>query len=173
MTTNTLDFALERLTKDDRFLRSLSTREGARGEDESDYRHMYDLYVRISERLRALDNDPTAFITPHNTHDKDMYRIMAVLLAESRKTIEALNKMRNSDRLTLAILDAHTQLFSELVAIPLGEKLKNILLTLQSTPGADQAKTQLLTFLHQDLIGLFQNAAIQAMETSRSTYKLN
>ena len=164
---------IQKLIDDDRILRTLSATENAPGQAESDYAHLWDMYVRISQRMKAIDADPTAFLGQHGGYDVAMLRTLKDLTAESRHLLETRSKMINSDRLTRAILEEHARTMVQLVAQPLGEELKAFLSELKTLPGSSDLYTRLAGLLQHRLPVMFREAAGQAILKASEEYNLH
>jgi hypothetical protein len=85
-----------------------------------------------------------------------------------------LNKMRNSDRLTISILENHTKTFTTEVAKPLAD----ILLPIQKEmaqnpdPAVQVLAGKLHTLLTAEVISIFKKAAEESMQRSKEQFKL-
>jgi len=166
-----LDPEIDRLQKDDTILRSRSTEEGALGRNDSDYFHLWDLYNRVRERVVAMDSDPLAFLGPDGEPDRETLKVYAGLVSETRRMLETLNKMRNTDRVTAAILEQHTRSYAEALAIPLGEKLRVVLSALEKD--THQARAVVISLLQRGLVEIFRDAALSSLASTKETYNLN
>lgn len=161
-----------RLDEDDRTLRTLPFRTSLPGDKSDDYDEMRVLFLDLAEFMRSIKSDPNAIKSQFGGYDVGMIRAITAMSTECRKAIEAINKMKNSDRLTLAILETHTKSMAQNLAIPLGEKIRLAMLMIeQGNP--DQAQGLLGSMLSSQIVDLFRNAAMQAMTTSKEAYHLN
>lgn len=139
--------------------------------DANDYDEMRTLFVELAETMRAIRSDPNALKSPMGGYDVAMVRALTAMVDSLRKIIEGLNKMKNSDRLTLAILESHTRAMSQNLAIPLGEKIRVALSQIEEgDPNAAQAT--LTALVQGDIVDIFREAATQAMISSRESYNL-
>lgn len=159
------DFDLpERIEDDDLVLRQRSVQET------NDLGQLWDLFSRSKERVMAMDQDPNAFIGPDGFLDLMAIRTYKELLDTTRKMLETLNKMKNSDRVTASILDAHTKSLAENLAIPLGERLRQVLTLIDKD--RIEAKQALIQLLQRGLVEVFKKAAQDATSTTKETYGL-
>lgn len=163
----------QRIIDDDRTLRRLPLPGKTISNDIDDYDEMRALFCELAETMRAIRSDPNALKSPFGGYDVGMIRAMTGMIDALRKIISDVNKMKNSDRLTLAILEGHTKTMSQNLAIPLGEKIRIVLSQLESVEGADAAYDTLMSLVSGDIVEIFRNAATQAMTSSREQYNLH
>jgi hypothetical protein len=140
--------------------------------DGTDYHHMWDLFRRIFRRIKALDADPIAFLNDDGNSTNHYKLTMWVkLISEARSLLEGLNKMRNNDRLVVAILEGHTKRF----AIQLIDSVKVEILpqieTLRERGQGDIAD-QLESTIRRRLPNVFTNVAVDSLQNSKEEYNL-
>lgn len=155
-------------------LLKVNAEDAALGKDESDYHNMWDLFRRVMRRVAALDSDPTAFITGEGKHDMQKLSIWTAMINTAAGVLNNLNKMRNSDRLTVSILETHTKSFTVAVAAPLAESLKPIQLALAQhpDPAVQALGGQVLTLLQSGVVDIFRRAAEESLRRSKEQFKL-
>ena len=147
----------------------------ATGENDSDYHHMADLFKRVVRRIAALDADPTAFlIEGTNKHAFQKLGIWSGMINNARQILESLNKMRNSDRMTVSILEQHTRKFALTLSAPMAQVLREIREDLTTVPDekADYAVKRIEELLSERMPQIMTEAAAQAMRESKEQYKL-
>jgi hypothetical protein len=136
----------------------------------TDYQHLWDLYTRSRERVLALDSDPNAFISPDGYPDLMAIKLYKEILGETRKMLETLNKIRNSDQVMVSALESHTRVYAENLAVPLGDKLRVVLQLLEKDK--IEAQQVLCQLLQRGLVDVFKRAAGEALKTTKETYGL-
>lgn len=164
------DFA-RRFEEDDAFLRRSSFADNARGLNDSDYHNMYGLFLRVLRRIESLD-DNNAIISQSGC-DVKLLATWNALLDNARRMIEGLNKMRNSDRLVLHILESQTKSFAQAIASPLGVELREIVLELERIPEASHITARMKRLVGSGVSSMFRNAALETLARTREEYKLN
>ena len=163
----------KRFEEDDLVLRSISVQEGALGQNDSDYHNMWGLFLRLIRRAEAIDEDPRAFLDRHGGYDTQALSVWTKLIDNARRILEGLNKMRNSDRLTISILESHTRSFAQALAGPLGTELREILEDLEGIPEAKRPRARLALLVSEGVVTLFRQAAVDTMARSRREYRLH
>lgn len=161
-----------RFEEDDSSLRRVSFAEGALGHNDSDYHNMWGLFLRIVRRAEAIDEDPTAFSNADGKLDPKILDTWGKLIDNGRKILEGLNKMRNSDRLVIHVLETHTRSFAQAIAGPLGVELRELLLDLEEIPEAAHVATRMRRLINDGVRTMFQTAALETMARSRDEFKL-
>lgn len=166
--------AFERLAAAEEELDQNNPSHIALGTNDSDYHNMADLFRRLMRRIMALDADPLGFITPDGQHSTQRLSTWSSMVDNARRIIEGLNKMRNSDRMTISILEQHTKRYATAIAAPIAEALREIRddLTEIDDPQAQQLATKLTLLLDQHVTDIFTEAAIKSLRESREKYKL-
>lgn len=162
-----------RFDEDELYLRSRASHANALGRNDSDYHNMWGLFLRVIRRAEAIDNDPQAFLSPSGAYDTKAVETWAKLIDNGRKILEGLNKMRNSDRLTVHILESHTRSFAEALAGPLGVELRAILTELQQVPEASHVTARLARLVNDGVVTIFRRAALETITKSKEEYKLH
>jgi hypothetical protein len=170
---STRSSGLARIEEDDKSLRELPLAgKISLSEDVDDYAEMRTLFLELAEMMRSIKSDPNAIKSPLGGYDVSMLKALNSMIMGCAKIIETVNKMKNSDRLTLAILESHTRSMSANLAIPLGEKIRVALAQLEDGD-ADGAQRTLLSLVQNDIVAIFREAATQAMLSSREQYQLH
>lgn len=170
--TTTTSTAIQRITEDDKSLRLLPLPGRAADTEEADeYDEMRALFVELAETMRAIRSDPNSLKSPLGGYDVSMIRAITSMVDALRKIMSDINKMKNSDRLTLAILETHTRSMSQNLAIPLGEKIRVTLAHIEDGE-IDAARDSLMALVQGDIVDIFREAATQAMTSSREQYRL-
>lgn len=169
-----IEASLERLNADAAELRATDPEEMALGDNNSDYHQLTDLFMRLQRRIAALDSDPGAFTAADGSHSFTKLRTWAALIDGARRIVEGLNKMRNSDRMTVGILEQHTRRFATEITRPVANHLRAIRneLTASSDPVAHRAVEQLTFLLDEGVTNIMVNAATQALTDVKAEYKL-
>lgn len=151
----------------------------AYGHNDSDYHNLAELFRRLVRRIVSLDEDPTAFLTddgPNKQHNFQRLQIWSGMVANAKSIIEGLNKMRNSDRMTVSILENHTKRYATAVAGPLAAALRDIRVDLrqlaQHEPKAHALEVKLGMLLDHDVGELFTSAAARSLSETGQQYKL-
>lgn len=169
-----VETTLHRLESDADGLRMADPEELALGRNHSDYHQLTDLFVRLTRRITALDSDPRAFINQDGSHSFQKLSTWAGLIDNARRIIEGLNKMRNSDRMTVSILETHTRRLATSFTRPVATEMRMIrdqLLT-SSDPTAQRVATHMTALLDDGVPTIITDAATKAMRESREEFKL-
>lgn len=155
-------------------LLQVNPEDGALGKNDSDYHNMWDLFRRLMRRVAALDADPTTFITDNGKHDLAKLNIWAGIINTARGCLTDLNKMRNSDRLTVSILESHTKTFTAAVAQPLAATLLPLQeeLAQHTDPNIQAIAARINDLLQVGVVDIFQRAAEDSMRRSKDQFKL-
>lgn len=170
----TLEATLHRLEKDAGDLRMADPEDLALGRDNSDYHQLTALFLRLQRRIEALDADPTAFTNADGSHSFAKLGTWASLIDGARKIVEGLNKMRNSDRMTVSILEQHTKRFATAISRPVAHELRSIQTMLEhcADPNAQRAADAIAQLLNVGVTTIMTDAAVQSLRDSKETYKL-
>lgn len=134
-----------------------------------DYFDMQNVIDRLRSRMHQLD-DQTAFVDKDGRVNSYGMVIWLRLVSELRQSLEALNRMRNSDRLTKAILQAHTKRFAQLLSGPLVARFETVLERLQTSP--EDAIFEMEQLAHGDVKSIVLRAAEESVRESCEVYKL-
>jgi hypothetical protein len=147
---------------------------GALGKEDNDYFVMWDLFRRLLRRIVAIDADPTAFLSLDGRHDMIRLNTWAGMIDKARSALSDLNKMRNSDKLTMNILEQHTLSFSKTVASGLGDEVRVIIDELRSNsdPQFHAVADRIQDIVSERVPLLFASAGEQALEAIKKRYKL-
>jgi hypothetical protein len=132
-----------------------------------DYQEMRKLYDKL---VPILDMAYDLLEKSGEISGGDIITLVRVF-GEARQQLEALGKMRNSDRLTLAILEWHTRAMAHNISEPLGRKLREIEADLEDGD-AELAQAKLHTFLHKEIGPIFLAGARDALNKSSEEFKL-
>lgn len=164
----------ERMAEAEQQLRSFSAADVALGANDSDYHSMADLFRRLMRRISALDADPKAFMNPDGRHSMQKLNTWASMVNTAKSVIEGLNKMRNSDRMTVSILEQHTKRYAAAVASPLASTLRDVRdeLMFIEDPKAKELAQRLTLLLSEEVSGIFTDAAKKSLGETRERYKL-
>lgn len=154
----------------------------AYGHNDSDYHNMAELFRRLMRRVVALDDDPLAFTAAdageggERIHNFDRLAKWSGMIANCKSIIESLNKMRNSDRMTVSILEQHTKRYATAVAQPLVTELRAIREQLAalaaSNADAHALDVRLGTLLDHQVSEMFTDAAGRTLAETEKHYKL-
>jgi hypothetical protein len=142
-------------------------------DDHTDYHQMWEQYRRVNRRIRAFDADPTAFHSADGTLNTMKLQMWVKLVSEARSLLEGVNKMRNQDRLVVAILEAHTKHFAlrliDSIKVEIAEQASLL------RDGADAAAVagSLERLVLQRLPSIFRDAAVDSLHYSREEYSLH
>jgi hypothetical protein len=142
--------------------------KGALGKDNSDYYEMWDLIDRLKTRVHQVDED--AVFIDEETGKVDSYSVMMLskLIGELVRAIEALNRIRNADRVAKAIVQGHTKRMVQLLSDPL---ISSFQAALTQDEGGDL--TALYSLANTETRDIIFKAAERAVKESCEVYKLN
>ena len=146
----------------------------AEGKNNSDYHQLAQLLLRLTERIKAFDETADSFLGADGLICLRKLKIWSELVDQARKIIEGLNKMRNSDRMTLSILESHTARFASAALRPVATDLRAIEAELRTSldPVSRRCAEKLSLILSGKLPEYFEGAAIASLRESQETYKL-
>ena len=169
-----VELTLQRLETDSADLRLADPEDMALGHDNSDYHQLTALFMRLQRRITALDSDPRAFINADGSHSFQKIGTWASLIDGARRIIEGLNKMRNSDRMTVSILEQHTRRFATAFTRPVAQELRAIRDSLEASPdpAARHAAQRMTELLGTGVPTIMTDAAVQSLRDSREQFKL-
>lgn len=169
-----VEVSLARMERDATGMALADPEEVALGRENSDYHQLTDLLVRLQRRIAALDADPNAFRNADGDHAFSRLSTWSSLIDNARKIVEGLNKMRNSDRMTVAILEQHTRRFAAAFTRPVASELRAIRddLATSSDPAAQRAAARLSSLLGSGVSTIMSDAAVQSLRDSKEQYKL-
>lgn len=168
------ELSIDRLATDAAALRAGNLDDLATGANDSDYHQMADLFRRLVRRVRAMDGDPTAFVTPDGQPSVQRLTVWANMVTSAKSIIEGLNKMRNSDRMVASILEAHTKRYALAVAQPLAASIRDVrdALSHHHDPVVRAQADRLSALLDNDVSDIFTQAALRSLRESKEQYKL-
>lgn len=137
---------------------------------EADYHEMRRLYDKLHPILdmafELLEN-----ASSEDGVDASSLITLVKVFSEARAQLETLSKMRNSDRLIMAILEWNTRALTHNVSEPLCRKLREILCDLDDDD-AELAHAKLNTFLQKEIGPIFLAGARDALTKSAEEFKL-
>lgn len=137
-----------------------------------DYFDMENVIRRLRVRLEQIDQD-TSFVDDDGRVNTYGIVIWLKLISEMRQALEALNRMKNSDRLTKAILQAHTKRFAQILSAPLIARFESMLAFVQRGDNSGAlAEIERLTRGGQ-MKEIVLRAADEAVRESVTAYKLH
>lgn len=138
--------------------------------DAIEYFDMENLLTQLRTRMREIDKH-TVIVGIDGKIDHYGTTTWLRLVSEFRASIESLARMKNSDRLTKAILQAHTKRMAQMVATPLVARFNSVIRDLRANePGA---LDQLEKLAGADMKTLILGAAEAAIEESCEVYNLH
>lgn len=136
----------------------------------SDYFDMENAIRRLRARFEQVD-ETVAFVDKNGRVNSYGAMLWLKLIAELRTSLETLHRMRNSDRLMRAMLQAHTKRLSTMLSRPLIERFEEVLLALRSGD-AEEATRALERLAQGDIRSIVLHAAGEAVKESIDVYKL-
>lgn len=150
---------------------ALMQADASNTDENGDYHHMWDIFRRLFRRIKALDADPTAFLGPEGGVSATKMAMWIRLVSEGRSTLEGLNRMRNNDRLVVAILEGHTKrLAVQLIDSVKAEFIPQI--DLLRERGQEDLALAMEDTLRKRLPYVFRDAAIDSLQNSKEEYSL-
>lgn len=171
---NPVEAVCDRFDETSMDLRRLDPADLALGHNDSDYHNMADLFRRIYRRIAALDSDPEAFRTPEGKHNFQRYRDWANMVSSAKSILEGLNKMRNTDRMTVSIIEQHTKRYATALVGPIGDVIRGVRDELFAIdhPKAQELSMRLSLLLDKDVPLIFRDAAVRTLKESKDKFKL-
>lgn len=165
---------LPELVLDDIDVALTDPEELALGKNDSDYHKMAELFLRLMNRIVAIDNDPYAFIDKKGDHAFTKLSAWASMVNNARQIIEGLSKMRNQDRAIYSIIQSHTRRFATIITGPVAAELRDIQNSLLAShdPAARQAAQRISDLLNGGFTNIMATAAQESLRESKSEYKL-
>jgi len=149
-----------------------AARPPAMTDDEADYfelRKLYDRLIPIVDLVKRDQDRKVESGEPLSGYD---LQHLVRLFGECRMQLEALNKMRNSNRLTKAVIEAHTSQVLMLLSEPLGHKLRDIRHRLKVGLMHD-AMRDLDALIDAELPPMLVSSGKEAIRRSVEEYKLH
>lgn len=162
----------DRLIEEEEELRKISPASGATGMNASDYYNMYDLFMNVVQKAKALGEDPQAFLSKTGVYNDKLFNAYARLMATAMKAISELNKMRNADKMAALILDEHTRELSQSVSIELGVELKRLIDSIDRGKSSPEVSAELKRLLYKRLPEIFMRAADATLASVKDEYGL-
>jgi hypothetical protein len=165
---------LERLAQDADSLLNSNYHNLPLGQNDSDYHNMVNLFQKLLRRIESLDADPTAFQNEDGSHGFQKLNTWSGMIANAKSILEGLSRMRNSDRMTVSILEQHTKRYAMAISGPIGLILREIRDELQGVRSdkAQALATRLTLVLDHDILQLMTDAAMRSLRESKEQYKL-
>lgn len=167
-----LDLMAERILAEEEELRSVSPMEGALGQNQSDYRTMWDLYSRLFQDAVALRADPKSFITASGQYNDKVINAYAKLMGLAMKGIESLNKMRNNDRMIAQMLNDSARDLSQQAAVELGVELSACIDMLDAGADREDVILRLKRLKHKRLPEIFLKTAGESIRSVKESHGL-
>ena len=141
-------------------------------DDEADYFELRKLFDRLLPMLDLANRDLTRKAQDDRGLTAADYKVILAMYSECRQQLEGLNKMRNSNRLTRAVIEAHTSQVLTMLSEPLGQKLRDIRRQLEhNDPTA--AIAMLASLIDSDLPPMLVSTGKEAIRRSVDEYKLH
>jgi len=160
-----------RLLEEENELRAVSPIEGALGKNNSDYRAMYDLFLRLFNDAASLRADPSAFMKDGVYNDK-VINAYAKLMGLAMKGMEGLNRMRNNDKMVSRMLNETAQDMAQAVSIELGAELKAVIDLVDTGATPDETVIRLKRLMYKKVPEIFLKAANNSITSTREEYGL-
>lgn len=161
-----------RLIEEEDELRRISPSEGASGKHGSDYRHTFDLFLRLYQDAATIRKDPMAFIDAKGKYDATVINAYAKLMGLALRGMSELNKMRNNDKMVAGLLEAHTKDFAQSVAIELGAEVKAVIDAVDRGDNKAEVILQLKRLMHRKIPEIFLKSAGATLHASKEEYGL-
>lgn len=141
------------------------------GDDNSDFFDMKNVIQRMKGWVQKFDDDNEL---RNEEGGLDTYRLMAAmkLSGELRASIEAFNRMKNSERVTRAILQGHTKRYTQHLSPQITTELVQIREALES--GDVATAEDLVDVLLKARLGIiFRSSADTSVKESCEVYRLS
>lgn len=162
----------DRLLEEEEALRDINPHEGALGLNSSDYRRMYDLFLRLFQDASALRADPHAFLTPTGQYNDKVINAYAKLMGLAMKGMESLNKMRNTDKMVSLMLDSTAKDLSQAACVELGVEIKGIIDVIDRGATSDEVVLALKRLMYKRVPEIFLKTASITLNSTKETYGL-
>jgi hypothetical protein len=163
---------LDRLLEEEDALRDLSPMEGALGLNSSDYRRMYDLFLRLVQDAQSLRADPHAFLTPEGRYNDKIINAYAKLMGLAMKGMESLNRMRNNDKMVSTMLDSNARELSQLACVDLGVEIKSIIDMIDGGASSEDTVMSLRRLLYRRVPEIFLRGATSSLKSTKEEFGL-
>lgn len=135
-----------------------------------DYFDMRMIIDRLRTRMKEVD-EKAALVDADGKVDSYALVMWLRLVSEFRSTIEAVNRMKNSDRLTKAILQAHTKRMIQLLSEPMAARFTTVINQLRQNP--ENAADVLEHLVATEVPRMVLRAADEGVKESCDTYRLH
>lgn len=160
-----------RLDEDEEALSQLAPVAGAMGEGYSDYRNMYDLFQRAIQPAITLQ-DSAAFVNAKGGWNPEVMNVYVRLISTAIKAMSELNRMRNADRMTAALLEEQTKAVAQSAARRISVELRGVQ-TLLEEGSIEAAQKSLQHFLSRGLPDLLLDSSVTSLREIREEYGLH
>lgn len=134
------------------------------------YFDMQELINKLRTRLAQVD-EKTAFLNADGTVNTYGMMLWLKLVDTFRQALEAMNRIRNNDRLTKAILQAHTKRNTQLASAPIVARFEVVLGKVKT--GAPDALAELEKFATEEVKEMLIEAGKTAIQESCEVYRLH
>lgn len=162
---------VERLLEEEEELRKISPEEGAHGRNSSDYRNMYDYYMDIVQQHKSILKS-ASFVDKRGNWNHNLINAWTKMVSTGMKAIEALNKMRNTDRMVGDILGKHTLRISVEVSGQISREIGKIV----EMARAGEDRVVIIRKLEElqkiGLVSLFTTAAKDTLASTKEEFSL-
>jgi hypothetical protein len=141
------------------------------GDDNSDFFDMKDVIARMKKWVRRFDDDEQL---KGDDGRLDTFRLMAMLKlsSELRSSIETYNRMKNTDRISKAMLQGHTKRYVQHISEPLTTELLALRASIESGD-VDDATARLDALLHERIGLIMRESAETSVKESCEVFRLN
>jgi hypothetical protein len=163
---------LIRLEEEEDALRDASVAEGAQGKNGSDYRQMYNLFLRLFNDAATIRADPNAFMTDKGQYNDKVINAYAKLMGLAMKGMSELNRMRNNDKMVARMLNENTKDLAQSVVIELGNELKSVIEAIDTGADSDEVVVRLKRLMYRRVPEIFLKSAGETLTATRESYGL-
>lgn len=134
--------------------------------EHDDYFELRDLILQLRQQMENMSRTKK-----NDSSESNFYwlTIWLKIVSELRACLESLSRMRNSDRVTKAVLQAHTKRFVQLFSEPLLIELQKTLVATQQGEG----EPAVARLIDESVSRIIQTAATSALRETSEAYKLN
>lgn len=134
------------------------------------YFDMRNLVTKLRARLDQLDQS-TAFVDDKGKVNSFGLQLWLRFVDSFRSVLEAMNRIRNNDKLTKAILQAHTKRNYNMASAPLVARIEVVLKKMEA--GAPDTLDDLRQLARSDARGILEQAADDAIQETCGVYRLH
>ncbi len=163
---------LTRLLGEEEALRDLNPTEGAMGLNSSDYRRMYDLFLRLFQDAATLRADPQAFMTASGQYNDKIINAYAKLMGLAMKGMESLNRMRNNDKMVATILDSATRDIAQAACVDLGIELRNLIALIDRGASGNEVVIAIKRLMNKRVPEIFFKTTISTLHSTKEEFGL-